>query len=122
MVQTTVPPLSGAVVVLITSVSSDDASRRTPYRFLDDYLLNPPVMKHTVKVIPGLTIGGSLLGVIGALIAFPIAATIHLLLQEVVFSSPEPEMTARKSGFGLRPGEDIRGHKTCATTWERTGR
>ena len=60
------------------------------YRFLEDYLLNPRVMKHTVRVTPGLTIvatliGGSLLGIIGALIAVPIAATIQLLLQEVVF-------------------------------------
>jgi predicted PurR-regulated permease PerM len=60
------------------------------YRFLEDYLLNPRVMKHTVKVSPGLTIiatliGGSLLGIIGALIAIPIAATIHLLLEEVTF-------------------------------------
>jgi predicted PurR-regulated permease PerM len=60
------------------------------YRFLEDYLLNPRVMKHTVKVTPGLTIiatliGGSLLGIIGALIAVPIAATIQLLLQEVAF-------------------------------------
>ena len=60
------------------------------YRFLEDYLLNPRVMKHTVKVSPGTTIvatliGGSLLGIIGALIAIPIAATIHLLLEEVAF-------------------------------------
>ena len=60
------------------------------YRFLEDYLLNPRVMKHTVKVTPGLTIiatliGGSLLGIIGALIAIPVAATIHLLLEEVAF-------------------------------------
>jgi predicted PurR-regulated permease PerM len=58
-------------------------------RFLEDYLLNPRVMKHTVKVTPGLTIiatliGGSLLGIVGALIAVPIAATVQLLLQEVV--------------------------------------
>jgi predicted PurR-regulated permease PerM len=58
------------------------------YRFLEDYLLNPRVMKHTVKISPGLTIiatliGGTLLGLIGALIAIPVAATIHLLLEEV---------------------------------------
>jgi predicted PurR-regulated permease PerM len=45
-------------------------------------------MKHTVKISPGLTIiatlvGGALLGLIGALIAIPVAATIHLLLEEV---------------------------------------
>jgi predicted PurR-regulated permease PerM len=60
------------------------------YRFLEDYLLNPRVMKHTVKVTPGLTviatlIGASLLGLIGALVAIPVAATIHLLLEEVAF-------------------------------------
>jgi predicted PurR-regulated permease PerM len=60
------------------------------YRFLEDYLLNPRVMKHTVKVSPGLTIiatliGGTLLGLIGALVAIPMAATIQLLLEEVAF-------------------------------------
>jgi predicted PurR-regulated permease PerM len=58
------------------------------YRYVEDYLLNPRVMKHTVKVTPGLTIiatliGGTLLGLIGALVAIPVAATIHLLLDEV---------------------------------------
>jgi predicted PurR-regulated permease PerM len=58
------------------------------YRLLEDYLLNPRVMKQTVKVSPGLTIiatliGGTLLGLIGALVAIPVAATIHLLLEEI---------------------------------------
>jgi predicted PurR-regulated permease PerM len=58
------------------------------YRYLEDFLLTPRVMKHTVKVTPGLTImatliGGTLLGVIGALVAIPVAATIRLLLDEV---------------------------------------
>jgi predicted PurR-regulated permease PerM len=58
------------------------------YRYLEDYFVNPRVMKHTVKVTPGLTIiatliGGTLLGLIGALVAIPVAATIHLLLEEV---------------------------------------
>jgi len=58
------------------------------YRYVEDYLLNPRVMKHTVKVTPGLTIiatliGGTLLGLIGALVAIPVAATIRLLLDEV---------------------------------------
>jgi predicted PurR-regulated permease PerM len=58
------------------------------YRYVEDYLVNPRVMKHTVKVTPGLTIiatliGGTLLGLIGALVAIPVAATVHLLLEEV---------------------------------------
>jgi predicted PurR-regulated permease PerM len=45
-------------------------------------------MQHTVRVSPGLTIiatliGGTLLGLVGALVAIPVAATIHLLLQEI---------------------------------------
>lgn len=59
------------------------------YRYLEDYLLNPRVMKRTVKVTPGLTIiatliGATLLGLVGALVAIPVAATIRLLLDEVV--------------------------------------
>lgn len=60
------------------------------YRFFEDYLLTPRVMRHTVRISPGLTIvatliGGVLLGLIGALIAIPVAAGIHLLLEEVTF-------------------------------------
>lgn len=58
------------------------------YRYLEDYLVNPRVMKRTVKVTPGLTIiatliGGALLGLVGALVAIPVAATIRLLIDEV---------------------------------------
>jgi predicted PurR-regulated permease PerM len=47
-------------------------------------------MKHTVKVSPGLTIiatliGGTLLGLIGALVAIPVAATFQLVLEEIAF-------------------------------------
>lgn len=64
------------------------------YRFFEDYILTPRVMRHTVRISPGLTIvatiiGGVLLGLIGALIAIPIAAGIHLVLEEVTFPSLE---------------------------------
>lgn len=60
------------------------------YRFLEDHLLTPLVMRRTVQVSAGVTIiatlvGGSLLGIIGALVAIPVAATIHLLLEDVAF-------------------------------------
>jgi predicted PurR-regulated permease PerM len=62
------------------------------YRFFEDYLLTPRVMRHTVRISPGLTIiatliGGVLLGLIGALIAIPVAAGIHLVLEEVAYPS-----------------------------------
>jgi predicted PurR-regulated permease PerM len=92
MVGSTIAGVIVSVVALTRGVpiAAATAAFYIVYRFLEDYLLNPRVMKHTVKVSPGLTIiatliGGSLLGIIGALIAIPIAATIHLLLEEVAF-------------------------------------
>jgi predicted PurR-regulated permease PerM len=87
--------IAGVVVSLVAltkglPIGIATAAFYIAYRFLEDYILNPRVMKRTVKVSPGLTIiatliGGSLLGIIGALVAIPIAATIHLLLEEVAF-------------------------------------
>jgi len=64
------------------------------YRLFEDYLLTPRVMRHTVRISPGLTIiatlvGGVLLGLIGALIAIPMAAAIRLILDEVTLPSLE---------------------------------
>lgn len=58
------------------------------YRFFEDYLLTPRVMRHTVRISPGITIiatlaGAVLLGLIGALIAIPTAAALQLILEEV---------------------------------------
>ena len=60
------------------------------YQQFENYVLQPRVMKRTVDVAPVVTIvaallGGALLGVLGALIAVPIAAGIQLLLTEVAF-------------------------------------
>jgi predicted PurR-regulated permease PerM len=58
------------------------------YRFLEDYLLTPRIMRRTVAV-PGLVtvvatvLGGALLGIVGALVAIPIAAAIKLLHDEI---------------------------------------
>jgi predicted PurR-regulated permease PerM len=60
------------------------------YRLLEDYLITPRIMGRTVQVsglltIVSLVIGGALLGVVGALLAIPVAATIKLLLDEIAF-------------------------------------
>jgi len=62
----------------------------TVYRFLEDYLLVPRVMRSAVNVSPVVTVlavilGGALLGIIGALVAIPIAAGIKLVLEQSVF-------------------------------------
>jgi predicted PurR-regulated permease PerM len=60
------------------------------YRLAEDYLLVPRVMGRTVQVPAAVTvvavlIGGTLLGLVGALVAIPAAAAIRLLLREVTF-------------------------------------
>jgi predicted PurR-regulated permease PerM len=60
------------------------------FRLAEDYLLVPKIIGRAVKV-PALTtvvavlIGGALLGMVGALVAIPIAAALQLLIQEILF-------------------------------------
>jgi predicted PurR-regulated permease PerM len=59
------------------------------YQQLENHLIQPQIQKRTVKVHPFITIvavlfGASLLGVIGALVAIPVAASIQILLREYV--------------------------------------
>lgn len=59
------------------------------YMQVEAYFLSPRIMAHAVKV-PGVIVviaalsGGTLLGVLGALVAIPVAASIIILINEVV--------------------------------------
>ena len=60
------------------------------YKLAEDYLLVPRVMNRTVHVpatatLVAVLLGGVLFGIVGALVAIPVAAAIRLLLREVVF-------------------------------------
>ncbi len=87
--------IAGVIVSLVAltvslPVAASTAAFYIAYRFVEDYLLVPRVMRHAVNVSPVLTvlaviIGGSLLGIIGALVAIPIAAGIKLVLEQTVF-------------------------------------
>ena len=60
------------------------------YRLAEDYLIVPRIMGRTVEVpavvtIVAVLIGGTLMGIIGALVAIPAAAALRLLLHEVAF-------------------------------------
>jgi predicted PurR-regulated permease PerM len=91
--------VGGVVVTLVALTQGLGAALATAgfyiaYRFLEDHLLNPWVMRRTVRVRAGVSIvstllGGALLGIVGALIAIPIAATVQLVLEEVTFPSLE---------------------------------
>ena len=59
------------------------------YMQVEAYVLNPRIMTRAVKV-PGVVVviaalvGGTLLGVLGALVAIPVAAAVILIVQQVV--------------------------------------
>ncbi|MDQ1683694.1 MAG: hypothetical protein QOC82_431 [Frankiaceae bacterium] len=86
-------PIAGVIVALIALTVSVPIAIATVaftivFRLLEDYLLSPRVMKKTVEVAPILTvvsvlIGGALLGIVGALIAVPVAAALDLIRREV---------------------------------------
>jgi predicted PurR-regulated permease PerM len=59
------------------------------YQQLENHLIQPQIQKRTVNVHPFITIvavlfGATLLGVMGALVAIPVAASIQILIREYV--------------------------------------
>jgi predicted PurR-regulated permease PerM len=87
--------LGGAMVTLVALTVSLPVAGLTlafyvGYRLAEDYLLVPRIMGRTVKVPAAVTVvavlvGAALLGLIGALVAIPAAASVRLLLQEITF-------------------------------------
>lgn len=87
-------PIAGIIVALIALSQSLPAAIATVaftivFRLLEDYLLSPRVMRATVEVAPLITVvavlmGGALLGIVGALIAVPVAAALDLIRREVL--------------------------------------
>jgi len=91
--------IGGLVVALVALTVSLPVAVATAvfyiiYRNLEDYVITPRIMKRTVQV-PGLitvvavVIGGSLAGIIGALIAIPAAAAVQLVVEEVTYPRME---------------------------------
>ena len=71
------------------------------YKFVEDYLLSPRVFGTVLKLpalvtVVAILIGAALLGLVGALVALPIAAALTLLVQEVLF--PRLDRPREKSG------------------------
>jgi predicted PurR-regulated permease PerM len=87
--------VAGIIVTAVALTVSIPASIATAgfymaFRLAEDYLLVPKIIGRAVKVPAGVTvvavlIGGTVLGVVGALIAIPVAAAIQLLTQELLF-------------------------------------
>jgi predicted PurR-regulated permease PerM len=71
------------------------------YQQLENHVIQPQIQKRTVNVHPFITIvavlfGATLLGIMGALVAIPVAASIQILVREYVdlrtlsLKTPEP--------------------------------
>jgi predicted PurR-regulated permease PerM len=85
--------VGGAVVTLVALTVSLPVALATlafyvGYRLAEDYLIVPRVIGRTVQVpailsLVAVLIGGVLLGIVGALIAIPVAAAVRLLLREI---------------------------------------
>jgi predicted PurR-regulated permease PerM len=87
--------VAGAIVAAVALTVSVPVSLATlafymVFRLAEDYFLVPKIIGRAVRV-PAVTtllavlLGGALLGVVGALLAIPIAAAIQLIAQAVVF-------------------------------------
>lgn len=92
IVGSTVAGIVVSLVALTVSwpVALGTAAFYIVYRNLEDYLITPRVMNRTVQVsglvtVIAVLVGGTLLGIIGALIAIPTAAAIKLMVEEVSY-------------------------------------
>ncbi len=94
-------PLIGAtigsiVVVLVAFTQSATAGvimlvLAIVYQFLENHIIQPMVMRKTIDVSPfivlvSVLIGASLLGIVGALLAIPVAGSIQVVLREILMS------------------------------------
>ncbi len=93
IVGTTIGGLVVSLVALSVSfpVALATAGFYVAFRVAEDYLIVPRVMKFAVDVHPlvtvvGVLLGGALLGIVGALVAIPVAVAIGLILDEHVFA------------------------------------
>ena len=87
-------PLSAALIVLtVTVVSGSDMTLVVIiyyliYLQLEAYFISPRVMKKAVSIPAALVViaalmGGTLMGILGAIIAIPVAASVLLIVREV---------------------------------------
>ena len=86
---------AGVIVTLIALTVSLPVAIATAifyvvYRLAEDYLIVPRVIGRVIEVpatvtIVAVLVGGAILGIVGALVAIPVAAALRILLFESVF-------------------------------------
>ncbi|PXX71023.1 putative PurR-regulated permease PerM [Nocardia tenerifensis] len=100
--------LAGVIIAVVALTVSLPVSLATVgffivLRLVEDYLLAPKIMGRTVQVpavvtVVAVLLGGALLGIIGALLAIPVAAAVLLLIEEILF--PRLDRITDESGDG----------------------
>lgn len=86
--------IAGVVVAAVALIVSLPVSAVTvvffiAFRLFEDYVLVPRIIGRAVQVpalvtVVAVLLGGAMLGVIGALIAIPVAAAMQLLVRELL--------------------------------------
>lgn len=82
--------VAGVAVTVSLAVSAATVAFYLVFRGFEDYLLVPKVIGRAVKVpavvtVVAVLIGAALLGIVGALVAIPVAAALQLLVQQLLF-------------------------------------
>ena len=132
----TIGAILGLVAVTAVAFFSHDGSVRWAvgtafvffaYQQIENYVIQPRVMKRAIDMSPGavimaVMIGGSLLGIVGSLLALPVAAIIKIAIQEL-FLEDRLEADRVVRGRGLGVGLPPRGAILVpggATAWPKT--
>jgi predicted PurR-regulated permease PerM len=98
----------GAVICVVVSVFTVGIWPRSvivllffvAYQQLENYLIAPRVMRNTVDlpavaVLLAALIGGTMLGIVGAVMAIPIAASVRVVMSPMVATMDDPAPTDR---------------------------
>lgn len=91
--------VGGAIVTLVSLTVGLPTAIATlifyvGYRMVEDYLIQPRVMRFSVELpgvitVPSVILGGAILGIPGALFAVPMALVIRVLVREIVFPASD---------------------------------
>jgi predicted PurR-regulated permease PerM len=86
--------VAGIIVCLVALTVSVPVAVATAvffvlYRFLEDYVLFPKIIGRVVEIpsvvtVVAILLGGMIFGIVGALVAIPVAAATLLIVQEVL--------------------------------------
>lgn len=100
----------GGVIILLVTLFTDFPQATIVYGIflllyqqVENNVLQPFIFKRTVNVHPlavifAILAGSSILGIVGALVAIPVAAAVQIVLHEFLASEPDSAPGAQSSG------------------------